>query len=230
MERFANLAYTTLDGAILAGDLTLVVADASDFPTTGDFRLIIEDEILLVTGVSGTTFTVTRGIEGTSAVGHGDGTVVRHILTAGAMDQFRTDLVESLGRNIFDLHNGIATNTNGFATIIGATYVDASLWPVSRTVKFRCILESSDASATYAATADLFDTGANLGATPDVVSGSQIDNTGVADPTVASMVEVDVTAAFAGFSGAGIFEARLWIASSGDGNSAVCKKAQILVE
>jgi hypothetical protein len=54
---------------------------------------MILGEILLVTGVSGTTWTVTRGVEGTQPVTCLAGTVVDHILTAGALDQIKADLV-----------------------------------------------------------------------------------------------------------------------------------------
>jgi hypothetical protein len=44
------------------------------------------------------------------------------------------------------------------------------------------------------------------------------------------MVEADVTAAFAGFTGTGVFEARLWINTAGGGNIVTCKSAQLIVE
>ena len=91
MEKFANNAVTVLNGSILAGDLSLVVHDASSFPNAGQFRILIESEILLVTVVAGTTFTVTRGAEGTTGVGHADGSTVTHILTAGALEQLKAD-------------------------------------------------------------------------------------------------------------------------------------------
>jgi hypothetical protein len=135
-----------------------------------------------------------------------------------------------LGSGVFDLHKGTAVDNTGVATVIGAVWVDASLWSVSRTVKFRCILESTNAAAGYAAVADLFDTEGNLGGSPAPVVDSQIDNTGVTNPLMASMVEKDVTAAFVGFASTGVFEVRLWIATSGGGNSVTCKSAQIIVE
>jgi hypothetical protein len=91
IEKFANNATTSLDGAINNSTTTVVVIDASSFPTTGNFRIIIESEIMLVTAVSSNTFTVTRGVEGTSAVSHANSLVVNHILTAAAMDAFRSD-------------------------------------------------------------------------------------------------------------------------------------------
>lgn len=95
-EQFANAASTTLSGSILNSNTSLVVASASAFPTSGNFRILVESEIMLVTGVSGTTFTVSRGQENTTAVGHNTGVSVTHILTSGALTTLRSDAL-SLG-------------------------------------------------------------------------------------------------------------------------------------
>lgn len=94
-EVFTNNAITTLNGAITSGASSLVVTSATGFPTTGDFRIIIKaegantDEICTVTAVSGTTFTISRATEATAGVqtasAHGNGAVVAHVLTAGAL-------------------------------------------------------------------------------------------------------------------------------------------------
>jgi hypothetical protein len=95
-EQFTNGAQTTLNGAINNSVGSLTVTSAAGFPTSGDFRIIIaaeggnKDEILLVTGVSGTTFTVTRAYEaiadGTQvAQSHSNGATLAHVLTAGSL-------------------------------------------------------------------------------------------------------------------------------------------------
>lgn len=86
VEVFSNDAVSPLNGAIDDNDLTLIVDSASDFPATGNFRIKIDDEIMLVTGVSSNTFTVTRAQEGTAAASHLDNATVAHVLTAGALD------------------------------------------------------------------------------------------------------------------------------------------------
>ncbi len=89
-EKLANNASTTLNGNINNSTTSVVVTSASGFPTSGNFRILIGNEILLVTAVSGTTFTVaTRGsIESTGAASHATGSQVTHILTAGALAQY----------------------------------------------------------------------------------------------------------------------------------------------
>jgi hypothetical protein len=130
--------------------------------------------------------------------------------------------------SVFDLVKGSATDSTGIATSIGACYLDNTLWAPTRTVLFRCILESSSVSATYAAVVDLYDTSGSLGV-PAQIIGSQIDNTIAANPQVASMIEIDITSAFA-VPVVGVVEARLWIATSGGGNVVTCKSAQIIIE
>ena len=85
-EQFRNLATTTLSGSITNSQTTLVVASAVGFPTVPQFRINIENELMLVTGVSGTTFTVTREIEGTSRVAHDTGVPVSHVVTVTSLE------------------------------------------------------------------------------------------------------------------------------------------------
>jgi len=86
-ERWANGGVTTLNGGITDSATSLVVTSASSFPSSPDFRITIDDEVLLVTAISGTTFTVERGKEGTTAAAHSDTTAVDHFLTTGSADQ-----------------------------------------------------------------------------------------------------------------------------------------------
>jgi hypothetical protein len=93
-ELFANNAQTFLNklSGITATDSKIRVADASRFPTsTGQFRIRIDDELLLVVDVSGNVFTVYRGIEGTSPQPHNYGALVTLIVTAGSLDNIRGD-------------------------------------------------------------------------------------------------------------------------------------------
>jgi hypothetical protein len=84
-EQFKNLASTTLSGDIDNATTSVGVASAMGF-TGGDFRILVDSEIMKVTGVSGTTLTVVRHQEGTSASAHSNGATVAHVLTAGALD------------------------------------------------------------------------------------------------------------------------------------------------
>ena len=86
-ERFSNQAVTTLSAAITTATATsCTVTDATRFPTAGNFRTKIDGEILIVTGVAGSTLTITRGAEGTTAATHASGASVIHLLTKGSME------------------------------------------------------------------------------------------------------------------------------------------------
>lgn len=91
MEQYFNDVETTLNGSIINSQTTLVVTAATGYASSGNFRIRIEDELMLVTGVSGTTFTVTRGIESTTAVSHTSGVTVNHVVSAAGLSQILTE-------------------------------------------------------------------------------------------------------------------------------------------
>lgn len=88
MERFSNFAQSTITGAIdgSTNPVTFSVDSASAFPANGNFRVIIDNEILLVTSVTGAAFTATRAQEGTSIAAHSSGIKITHILTAKSLE------------------------------------------------------------------------------------------------------------------------------------------------
>lgn len=91
VELFANNAQTTLNGGINNSVTSITVTSASGFPATGNFRILIDSEIMIVTAVSSNTFTVTRGAESTTAASHNDLSTVTMIITNGGLLQFRAD-------------------------------------------------------------------------------------------------------------------------------------------
>jgi hypothetical protein len=87
METFANQAVTTLSAAITSVTATsCTVIDATSFPATGNFRVKIDSEILIVTARASNTFTITRGAEGTTPATHASGASVIHLLTKGSLE------------------------------------------------------------------------------------------------------------------------------------------------
>ena len=87
MQLFTNNGSTTLANAVLVGDTTITVVDASKFPA-GNFKVTLEtidrsvNEIVLVTGVAGNVLTVTRAQEGTTASEFAVGSKVEVRVTA----------------------------------------------------------------------------------------------------------------------------------------------------
>lgn len=112
-EQFTNLAHSTLVNDIIAAEASLVVADGSKFPTTGDFRVCIDSEIIIVGARTGNTLSsLTRGAEGTTAVGHTSGTDIAHVLTAASMTKIPVD--HSVLTNVTgDQHHAQAHSISG---------------------------------------------------------------------------------------------------------------------
>lgn len=98
-EQFSNFAQTTLAAAITdTVSTSITVSSSTSFPSSANFRIVIDSEIMLVTAGAGTTtWTVTRGAESTTAATHVLGAPVTHILTAGAISQYRTDTAAAIG-------------------------------------------------------------------------------------------------------------------------------------
>lgn len=83
---------TTLSGSILAGATTIAVVAVTGFPVTRPYTLILDqdtvnEEVVTVTASSGTTLTVTRGVDGTSGVAHAAGSTVNHGVSARDFDE-----------------------------------------------------------------------------------------------------------------------------------------------
>ena len=84
-EQIKNFGTTVLNGAIDGSTTTVVVLDGSVFPATGNFRIVVDSEIMLCTSRTGNTLTVTRGAESSTAASHLDAAPIAHILTAGSL-------------------------------------------------------------------------------------------------------------------------------------------------
>ncbi len=92
-EQFKNNAATVLTGSVnnSSDPVAITVAVATAFPSAGNFRILIDSEILLVTAVSGLTFTCTRAQEGTTIAAHSNGAAVTHCLTVGSIRRLLAD-------------------------------------------------------------------------------------------------------------------------------------------
>lgn len=88
VSQLINNATTTISGALDDSQTDIVVSASDLFPLDGDFYIRINTETMLVTAVSGTTFTVTRGVEGTNAIAHSDSSSVRALTTASTLENY----------------------------------------------------------------------------------------------------------------------------------------------
>ncbi len=128
-ELYANDASTTVTtgGTGTPGTETWTVASSSGFPAASNsaapptqFHVAdpaLPSELMAVTNVSGTSWSVTRGDGGTTAVPHTAGFTVREVVSAGALVQLR-DRVGWL--NIVTLYGADPTGAADSTTVIQA--------------------------------------------------------------------------------------------------------------
>jgi hypothetical protein len=109
-ETLANNAASTLNGGIDNIVTSLTVANGSVFPATGNFRIIVDTEIMICSARATNVLTVARGQETTSAASHSNGAAVTHVITKGGLDAYtipqtmadaKGDLIAATGADVF---------------------------------------------------------------------------------------------------------------------------------
>jgi hypothetical protein len=120
---------TTLTSGITASGTTMIVAATTGFPGSLPYTLAVDygtssEELVEVTGVAGTTLTVTRAVDGTSGSSHNPGAVVRHVSSARDFTDSRTH--EAATTNVHGLSGGAAVvGTTSTQTLTNKTLTHA---------------------------------------------------------------------------------------------------------
>jgi microcystin-dependent protein len=88
----SSAADTTLGSSITAGATSITVGSVTGHPVQYPYTLILDpetpsEEVVTVTAGTGTTLTVSRGQDGTTALAHTTGAVVRHGVSARDYDE-----------------------------------------------------------------------------------------------------------------------------------------------
>jgi len=109
---------TTLTSSITNTSTSMVVGATVGYPST-PFVLAVDfnaasEELVLVTAISGTTLTITRGFNGSTAVSHNTGAAVRHVITA-------QDLTDAQTHYDLALTAGAHGVTGALATFLGTS-------------------------------------------------------------------------------------------------------------
>lgn len=86
-QEYTNGLSFNLGSTLSSGATTLTPPSYTGWPTTGQFALAIEAEILYVTDASTHPWPIARGQEGTAAASHAAGVVARNQLTVGTLEQ-----------------------------------------------------------------------------------------------------------------------------------------------
>jgi hypothetical protein len=121
----ATAVQTTLNGSMSAastGDVSASVSvlSVSGFPGTFPYTLIIapdtsKEEVVTVTGGTGTTLNMVRGQDGTTAVSHAAGVSVRHGVSAREFKELQTHISARGVDTDTALLNGVDTHIHGIA-------------------------------------------------------------------------------------------------------------------
>lgn len=135
-EQVANNPQTTITGAMGSGDSSLTVASASAFPTSGNFRVLIDNELILVGAVSGTTFSsLTRGVESTTAATHSSGATITQVLSVGGLLQLIADRIATVGvKTLATFTASSASNYLSNTVFSAGTWTSLPSMPISFTV------------------------------------------------------------------------------------------------
>lgn len=131
-ERFVNNASTTLNGAINNSVTSITVTAGVVFPAEGDYRLIIDTEVVLVTARATNVLTVVRGVDGTAAASHSNADSISALVTAGALSQYFDDFTAGASdrrpSKLLDINN-VTLTTADFSWINqGASSVTNDAW------------------------------------------------------------------------------------------------------
>lgn len=116
---------TALVGSITNVSTTMTVVAVTGFPSSTPYTLAVDyntatEELVTVTGTSGTLLTVTRGTDGTGAIAHNAGAKVRHVSSARDFADSRSH--ENATTDIHGVPPGAAlVSTTGIQTLTNKT-------------------------------------------------------------------------------------------------------------
>lgn len=138
---------TTLASSVSNISTSFVVNAVTGFPASTPYTLIVDqdtasEEVVEVTARSGTTLTVTRGVDGTTATSHSSGASVNHGVSARDFDEpnaFLNDgtlpLVTAKGDILAATASGtvdnVAVGTNGYVLTADSTASAGVKWALA---------------------------------------------------------------------------------------------------
>jgi hypothetical protein len=124
----STAAKTTLSSAVDSGSTSLQLAAASGLPSQYPFTLILEkdtanEEIIDVTGLVGSAYTVTRGVDGSTAKSHSVGATVEHGVSGRDYSDSRSHEAATSAHGV----TGDIVGTGGAQTLTSKTYSGGTL-------------------------------------------------------------------------------------------------------
>lgn len=168
-----NLTTTTTADPGSAGTTLAVTANAK-FPASGNYKIRVEAEVMRVTGGQGTnSWTVVRGIDGTTGVAHTIGVTVAHVVAVqrvepiagsrqttyvGRVCTFRTPGRAAVDQKVFAIHNAtgskVIVKVNRIFVDVFQTAVKAVTIVTPRIRLYRCTVLPTNGTALTKASRD----------------------------------------------------------------------------
>lgn len=110
---------TTLTGGITSSTTTISVGSVAGFPAQFPFTLALDydtaaEELVDVTAASGTTLTITRAVDGTSAQAHEFGAKVKHVISGRDLRETQQHMAATTG--VHGVDQFVAASSTGAVT------------------------------------------------------------------------------------------------------------------
>lgn len=153
LRYYSSVAVATdIPGGCTSGATSITIGAATGLPSSYPYTFIfdpetVDEEVVEVTNRSGTTLTVTRGVDGTSAVAHSAGAVARHGFSARDFADPAVGGLQGVASGTFSAASAVNVDN-----VFDGTYDDyrlvLSVTPsaASVTIMMRLRASSSDAS------------------------------------------------------------------------------------
>jgi hypothetical protein len=154
----STAAKTTLSSSVDSSSASILLAAPSGLPSQYPFTLILEkdtanEEIVTVTNLVGSSYSVLRGVDGSTAKAHSVGATVEHGVSARDFAESRTHESSTNAHGV----TGDIVGTGGTQTLTGKTLTTATLGSILDAGNFKITNLATPTSSSDAVRKDFAD-------------------------------------------------------------------------